>query len=146
MHEPYEAFHFILISSYETGQPPPRVSWWSGATLLADRSYVLGADGTILSSQEMGLTGRVSLSYESSKKGPGLGIQPGNGPPYVVTELTIPTLTKDHAKINISCRASNNNLTSPIVKSVMLSVYCKFNFIRLVIDIGGIYYASNIIN
>ncbi|KAF2343953.1 CD80-like immunoglobulin C2-set, partial [Trinorchestia longiramus] len=35
----------------------------------------------------------------------------------------MPALTKDHAGINLTCRASNNNLTAPIVKSVSLNVY-----------------------
>lgn len=93
--------------------------------MLADRSFVLGMDGTILASQEVDIVNRnrVPMAFETSKKVPGLGFREGSGPPYVVTELTIPTLTKDHADINITCRASNNNLTAPMIKFISLSVY-----------------------
>lgn len=126
---------YILLSTertcvgYASGRPPPRVSWWSGDTLLADRSYTLGMDGTILASQEMGIPARKTIpaGYETKKRVPGMGFLEGSGPPYVVTELTIPTLTKDYAGVNLTCRAANSNLTKPIQQHVTLNVYCKYH-------------------
>ena len=109
------------------GRPPPRVVWWAGDLHLADRSFVLGKDGAILTSQEIGThsagINSVPISFDESKKVPGLGFREGNGPPYVITELVIPSLNKDHAGINITCKASNNNITRPLEKSISLSVY-----------------------
>jgi len=109
------------------GDPPPTVSWWSGDILLADRSFVVGKDGAILSSQEIGMRGISSLSYDESKKQPGYGFREGSGRPYVITELFVPSLNKDHAGINITCRAFNNNITRPLEKSITLSVYCELS-------------------
>ncbi|XP_047738172.1 uncharacterized protein LOC125178462, partial [Hyalella azteca] len=111
------------------GRPPPRVSWWSGTTLLADRSFVIGHDGTILSSQEIDVTVRNTMSYDAGKQVPGLGLREGSGPPYVVTELIIPSLTRDHT--NFSCSASNTNLTAPIVRTVALTVYLHPTHVKI---------------
>lgn len=86
-------------------------------------------DGTILASQEMGIPARKTMpgGYETTKKRvPGMGFREGNGPPFVVTELTIPKLTKDYAGSNLTCRAGNSNLTKPITHSISLNVYCEY--------------------
>ncbi|XP_069957875.1 protein turtle homolog B-like isoform X2 [Cherax quadricarinatus] len=94
------------------GRPPPEVTWWRGSTLLANRSLVLGQDGTLLSSQEVN-GGRLM------RLGVGVGVM------YVRTELTIPSLTRDYARANLTCKASNNNITEALSTTISLDVYLR---------------------
>ncbi|MPC46037.1 hypothetical protein E2C01_039746 [Portunus trituberculatus] len=91
------------------GRPPPEVTWWRGSELLANRSLVLGEDGSLLSARHAG----------------GTGLQVSVGVHHVRTELTIPALTRNHARANLTCRASNNNLTEPLHTTVSLDLYCE---------------------
>ncbi|XP_045113418.1 neural cell adhesion molecule 1-like isoform X2 [Portunus trituberculatus] len=91
------------------GRPPPEVTWWRGSELLANRSLVLGEDGSLLSARHAG----------------GTGLQVSVGVHHVRTELTIPALTRNHARANLTCRASNNNLTEPLHTTVSLDLYLR---------------------
>lgn len=91
------------------GRPPPEVTWWRGPHLLANRSLVLGEDGSLLSARHPG----------------GTGLQVSVGVHHVRTELTIPALTRDYYRANLTCRASNNNLTEPLHTTVSLDLYLR---------------------
>ncbi|KAG7154807.1 putative CD80-like C2-set and Ig-3 immunoglobulin domains-containing protein [Homarus americanus] len=91
------------------GRPPPKVTWWRGNHLLANRSLVLGQDGTLLASQEVN-GGRL------------MSVDVGMGVMYVRTELTIPELTRDYARANLTCKASNNNITEALSTTISLDL------------------------
>lgn len=50
----------------------------------------------------------------------------GVGVRYVRTVLTIPELTREYARANITCRASNNNITAPLRASLHIELYSKW--------------------
>ena len=47
------------------------------------------------------------------------------GGPHVVAVLNIPQLKRDHANAVLSCRASNNNISAAISKSIQLKLNRK---------------------
>ncbi|XP_042229711.1 nephrin-like [Homarus americanus] len=94
------------------GRPPPEVSWWKGSKLLSNRSVAVGEDGTLLASHEEG-------DDVVHTVGVGVGVR------YVRTILLIPTLTRDYAHANITCRASNNNITEPLSTTLYLELYTR---------------------
>ncbi|XP_071531182.1 LOW QUALITY PROTEIN: protein turtle homolog B-like [Panulirus ornatus] len=93
------------------GRPPPKVSWWRGSHLLANRSLVLGEDGALLTSQDASvglMTNEVGMTVR-----------------HVRTELTIPALSRDYARANLTCKASNNNITEALSTTISLDVYLR---------------------
>nr|XP_045594080.1 uncharacterized protein LOC123755425 [Procambarus clarkii] len=92
------------------GRPPAQVTWWKGASLLTNTSVSVGEDGTLLASQEEG-------DDVVHTVGVGVGVR------YVRTALIIPALTTDYAHANITCRASNNNITEPLSTTLYLELY-----------------------
>ncbi|KAK6996205.1 hypothetical protein SK128_024578, partial [Halocaridina rubra] len=94
------------------GRPPPQVSWWNGNILLANRSLTMGEDGSLLASKE--------VSYSISTD---MGMKKGAGVQHVRTELTIPSLTRDYAHANLTCKASNNYISEPLSTTLSLDVY-----------------------
>ncbi|XP_069177783.1 synaptogenesis protein syg-2-like [Procambarus clarkii] len=92
------------------GRPPAEVTWWKGSSLLSNRSVTVGEDGTLLASHEEG-------DDVVHTVGVGVGVR------YVRTVLTIPALTRDYAHANITCRASNNNITEPLSTTLYLELY-----------------------
>ncbi|XP_066948944.1 kin of IRRE-like protein 2 isoform X2 [Macrobrachium rosenbergii] len=94
------------------GRPPPQVSWWKGDQLLSNRSIVVGEDGTRLASEEEGDELFVGMGME-------VGIR------HVRTMLSIPALSRDYARANISCKAANNNITEPLSTTLYLEVYTQ---------------------
>ncbi|XP_069958180.1 roundabout homolog 3-like [Cherax quadricarinatus] len=94
------------------GRPPPEVTWWKGTTLLSNRSVSVGEDGTLLASHEEG-------DDVVHTVGVGVGVR------YVRTALIIPALTRDYAHANITCRASNNNITEPMSTTLYLELYTR---------------------
>lgn len=71
-------------------------------------------DGNLLASHEDNDGDDVMMTL-----GVGVGVR------YVRTVLNIPALTPDYAHANITCRASNNNITKPLRTSVFLELYSK---------------------
>ncbi|XP_069168527.1 synaptogenesis protein syg-2 [Procambarus clarkii] len=94
------------------GRPPAQVTWWKGASLLTNTSVSVGEDGTLLASQEEG-------DDVVHTVGVGVGVR------YVRTALIIPALTTDYAHANITCRASNNNITEPLSTTLYLELYTR---------------------
>ncbi|XP_068239987.1 neural cell adhesion molecule 1-like [Palaemon carinicauda] len=94
------------------GRPPPQVSWWKINQLLSNRSIIAGEDGTCLASEEEGDEFFVGMGME-------VGIR------HVRAMLSIPALTRDYARTNISCKATNNNITEPLSTTLYLEVYTR---------------------
>ncbi|XP_050687066.1 nephrin-like [Eriocheir sinensis] len=100
----------LTLSCVATGgRPPPEVTWWRGPHLLANRSRVLGEGGTLL----------------PERRGSENSLQVNVGARYVRTELIIDELSRDFARANLTCRASNNNLTDPLHTTVSLDLYLR---------------------
>ncbi|XP_069170194.1 protein turtle homolog B [Procambarus clarkii] len=106
-----EGDSLILYCVASGGRPSPSVTWWRGSQLLANRSRVLDADGALLSSQDVVGGGRL--------------MSVGVGAMHVRTELIIPALTRDYARANLTCKASNNNITEALSTTISLDVYLR---------------------
>ncbi|XP_066942556.1 nephrin-like [Macrobrachium rosenbergii] len=97
------------------GRPLPKVTWWRGDKLLANRSIIMGEDGSLLGQNE--------VSYSISTD---LGtMQQGRNAKHVRTELTIPKLSRDYAHANLTCKASNNHISEPLSTTLSLDVYLR---------------------
>ncbi|XP_071514967.1 protein turtle homolog B-like [Panulirus ornatus] len=109
------------------GQPTPEVTWWRGATLLANHSVVLGqeepfhAPSTHAPNSAMVASFSSPSSSSSSSFSPSSGV--GVGVRQVRTELSIPALTRDYLHANLTCRASNNNITEPLSTTLPLLLH-----------------------
>ncbi|XP_071514966.1 uncharacterized protein [Panulirus ornatus] len=91
------------------GRPAPEVTWWRGSTLLANRSVI--------------------LRHDDGARAPSSGV--GVGVRQVRTELSIPALTRDYLHANLTCRASNNNITEPHSTTLALDVYLRPTSVRI---------------
>lgn len=88
------------------GWPAPEVTWWRGSTLLANNSLVTGYDREALAAFP-------APPPPSASEG------------QVSTKLSIPALTRDYVQANLTCRATNNNITAPLSTSLALLLYLR---------------------
>ncbi|CAL4119789.1 unnamed protein product, partial [Meganyctiphanes norvegica] len=107
------------------GRPPPSVSWWAGPRQLTNRSRMFALDGAPISARDLH-TKRISYNF-CPKNGRNRALFDkklhGTSGYLVRTELSIPKLGREHNKANLTCKASNNNITEPIQTSITLNVY-----------------------
>lgn len=103
------------------GWPAPEVKWWRGSTLLANHSLVLGHETNSVHSTAPRPNGLVIPPTTNS-----LHLVSGVG--QVRTELSIPALTRDYVEANLTCRASNNNITEPLTTSLALLLYRQYQY------------------
>ncbi|XP_069936035.1 synaptogenesis protein syg-2-like [Cherax quadricarinatus] len=90
-------------------RPAPEVTWWRGSRLLANRSITLGH-------QEEPPTPH---AMNHALVGVGVGVR------QVRTEVNIPALTRDYIHANLTCRATNNNITEPLSTTMALLLYLR---------------------
>ncbi|XP_042859976.1 hemicentin-2-like [Penaeus japonicus] len=91
------------------GWPTPQVSWWKGSLLLANHSVVIGENNDYLHREVMN-DGMGGLS---------------NGLRQVKTKLMIPKIPRDFVHANLTCQASNNNITEPLSTTLSLNVMLR---------------------
>ncbi|XP_042884590.1 nephrin-like [Penaeus japonicus] len=101
------------------GRPTPHVTWWRGPHLLPSTSVTIGSGTTPLASHEVD----DPLMTLGMDLGMGLGI--GLNERRVRAEVRIPSLTRDYARANLTCRAQNNNITEPLSTAIMLDLYLR---------------------
>lgn len=139
-----------------TGNPRPKVSWWSGNDHISDRSFNLGSflasheeegganDPTVNETgvgdeEESLLAGsgreRVHVSLPSNsifgRNTFSVGIADGkvlDSSPKTVAHLVVRSVDRSYAGANVTCKAHNNNISQPLIKTVTLSVYRKYYF------------------
>ncbi|XP_050688401.1 hemicentin-2-like isoform X2 [Eriocheir sinensis] len=107
-----EALSLVCVAA--GGWPAPEVTWWRGSTLLHNiTTTVLGYDGP-----PPAVPAPTQLP---SAAGAGTGALTRQ----VRAELSIPSITRDYVQSNLTCRASNTNLTQPLVVSLALLLHLR---------------------
>lgn len=97
------------------GWPAPDVTWWRGTTLLDNiTTTVLGYDGpppTLPAATQLPAV---------------VGMEMGTPMRQVKAELSVASITRDYVQSNLTCRASNTNLTQPLSVSLALLLHCEY--------------------
>lgn len=93
------------------------MTWWRGIHRLNSTSVTIGSGTTPLASHEVD----DPLMTLGMDLGMGLGI--GLNDRRVRAEVWIPSLTRDFARANLTCRAHNNNITEPLSTTITLDLY-----------------------
>ncbi|XP_042233629.1 nephrin-like [Homarus americanus] len=105
------------------GWPVPEVTWWRGSTLLANHSLILGHNGPIsTSSSSSSSSSHASSPSHASSHAPSMV---GAGVRQVRTEVSVPALSRDYVHANLTCRATNNNITEPLSTTLALLLYLR---------------------
>ncbi|XP_069943894.1 contactin-2 isoform X3 [Cherax quadricarinatus] len=106
--------HPLTLQCVATGgRPTPEVTWWRGSVLLSNSSSSSSSSSNSQLLSPEGSPGRLSASTTPT----GMGVK------QVRAELSIPALTRDYLHANLTCRASNNNITEPLSTSLNLLLY-----------------------
>ncbi|XP_063887014.1 hemicentin-2-like isoform X2 [Scylla paramamosain] len=108
-----DALSLVCIAT--GGWPAPEVTWWRGSTLLSNNRTVLGYDGPPPTMPALSALPPPSLQFSRAPAG-----APAR---QVKAVLNIPALTRDYVRSNLTCRASNTNLTQPLSVSLALLLH-----------------------
>ena len=82
--------------------------------------------------QQQNSRSRLRMKHDQLSEAPSYSGEVSSGQPYVVSELTVPVLTRDYAGLNITCSASTSNITQPLTRTVQLNVFRGFSECRYV--------------
>ncbi|MPC23193.1 hypothetical protein E2C01_016231 [Portunus trituberculatus] len=106
---------FAVVDLMVYGWPAPEVTWWRGSTLLSNNRTVLGYDGPPPTMPSLSALPPPSMQFTRAPVG-----APAR---QVKAVLNIPALTRDYVRSNLTCRASNTNLTQPLSVSLALLLH-----------------------